>query len=117
MLDSKTPALESNSASKFVASRIKSIGNAKKFYIEAEYSERIPRALMHIVRNVKQHFQAGNCVYFRRNWNAAITLNYGIIDTVCASSVCGAVSFDMFIRTLPADLTAETIDQIHNFIC
>ena len=43
--------------------------------------------------------------------------NYRIIDTGCASSVCGAVSFDMFIRTLPADLTAETIDQIHNFIC
>ena len=60
------PALESNSASKFVASRIKSIGNARKFYTEAEYSERIPRALMHNVRNVKQHFQAGDCVYFRR---------------------------------------------------
>ena len=39
--------------------------------------------------------------------------NHEIIDTGCTSSVCGAVSFDMFIRTLPADLTAETMDQIH----
>ena len=40
--------------------------NARKFYIEAEHSERIRRALRHNVWNVKQHFQVDDCVFYRR---------------------------------------------------
>ena len=62
----KLPALESNGVSEFVVSRIRAIENARKVYIEAEHSECLRRALRLNVRNAKQHFQVGDCVFYRR---------------------------------------------------
>ena len=39
------------------------------------------------------------------------SLNHGIIDTGCTSSVCGAVWFDLFMRNLSPEVVVETFDS------